>query len=87
MPGQFTSKRTLKMLMQEIPHDRSEDYAAFRRVVKADEAQQITLENQAPGAGGVAAGNQSAERPVRRCACRLFRISTTKQPSTCCSGW
>jgi len=58
--GQFTSKRTLKILAREIPHDRSEDYAAFRRVVKADEAQEISLDNQAPGAG-VVAGNQSAD--------------------------
>jgi tetratricopeptide (TPR) repeat protein len=58
--GQFTSKRTLKLLAREIPHDRSEDYAAFRRVVKADEAQEISLDNQAPGAG-VVAGNQSAD--------------------------
>ncbi len=60
--GQFTSKRTLKTLMLEIPHDRSEDYAAFRRVIKADEAQQISLDNQTPGAGTVGAGdNRSAD--------------------------
>ncbi len=59
--GQFTSKRTLKTLMVEIPHDRSEDYAAFRRVIKADEAQEISLDNQTPGAGTVGgADNRSA---------------------------
>ena len=35
--------RTLKVLKQEIPHDRSEDYAAFLRVIKADEEQEISL--------------------------------------------
>ena len=60
--GQFTSKRTLKLLAREVPHDRSEDYAAFRRVIKADEAQEISLDNQSPGAGGVgAADSRSAD--------------------------
>ena len=59
--GQFTSTRTLKILMHEIPRGRAEDYAAFRRVVEADKAQQITLENQLPGGGTVATENQSAD--------------------------
>ncbi len=53
--GTFTSQRTLKILALEIPHDRSEDFAAFRRVIKADEAQEISLDNQSPGAGSVGA--------------------------------
>jgi tetratricopeptide (TPR) repeat protein/transglutaminase-like putative cysteine protease len=58
--GQFTSHRSLKVMLAEIPQSRSADYAAFRRVVQADEAQEVTLTNQSPGAGGVSAGNQSA---------------------------
>ena len=58
--GQFTSHRTLKVLLAEIPQDRSEDFAAFHRVVRADEAQEVTLTNTSPGAGGVSAGDQSA---------------------------
>jgi len=58
--GQFTSHRTLKVTLAEIPQNRSADFAAFRRVVKADEAQEVTLTNESPGAGGVSAGNQSA---------------------------
>jgi tetratricopeptide (TPR) repeat protein len=57
--GQFTSHRTLKVTLTEIPQNRSEDFAAFRRVVKADEAQEVTLTNESPGAAGAAAGNQS----------------------------
>jgi tetratricopeptide (TPR) repeat protein len=57
--GQFTSTRTAKLLVAEIPQSRSEDYAAFRRVVQADEAQEVTLQNTQPGAtaGG---GSESA---------------------------
>ena len=58
--GQFTSHRTLKVLLAEIPQSRSEDFAAFRRVVRADEAQEVSLTNESPGASGVSAGNQSA---------------------------
>lgn len=59
--GQFTSHRVLKVMTPEIPQSRSEDYAAFRRVIAADEAQQVALTNRAPGAAGVTAGNQSAD--------------------------
>ncbi len=57
--GEFSSKRTVLLVARDIPHDRSEDYAAFRRVVLADEAQEIALQNIQPGAtaGG---GNESA---------------------------
>ncbi len=60
---QFSSTRTLKILVPEIPRTRAEDYAAFRRVVEADKAQAMTLENASPGAGAgtVAADNQSAD--------------------------
>ncbi len=57
--GQFTSKRTAKLLMKEIPQDRSEDYAAFRRVVLADEAQEVTLNNQSPS--GAISGSGTAD--------------------------
>lgn len=57
---QFSSTRTLKILMTEIPRSRAEDYAAFRRVIEADKAQEMPLENQSPGGGSVATDNQSA---------------------------
>jgi tetratricopeptide (TPR) repeat protein len=59
--GQLTSQRMLKVTLAEIPHARSEDFAAFRRVVQADEAQQVTLENQSPAAGAAGGSNQSAD--------------------------
>ena len=58
---QFSSHRTLKIAMAKIPHDRSEDFAAFRRVIKADEAQQVTLTNQSPGSGSTVGENESAK--------------------------
>jgi tetratricopeptide (TPR) repeat protein len=58
--GQLTASRSLKILRSELPDERREDYAAFRRAVAADQAQEITLENKAPGTTGVAS-QQSAE--------------------------
>jgi len=58
----FSSKRTLDLLVGEIPRDRAEDYTAFRRVVIADQAQQLTIDNPQPGAADApAAQNQSAD--------------------------
>ncbi|HZP23901.1 MAG TPA: DUF3857 domain-containing protein [Terriglobales bacterium] len=59
--GHFSSTRTLKMQVLDIPRSRAEDYAAFRRVVEADKLQQITLENRSPGGGAVSSDNQSAD--------------------------
>ena len=57
--NEFTSKRTLKFLVREIPQSRADDYAAFRRVVKSDEAQEVSLENTQPGTAA-AGGSESA---------------------------
>ncbi len=61
--GQLSSLRTLKVAISEIPQSRKEDYAAFRRVVAADEGQQIKLTNQSPETAGApaAGGTQSAD--------------------------
>jgi tetratricopeptide (TPR) repeat protein/transglutaminase-like putative cysteine protease len=58
--GQLTATRTLKLLSAELLVARREDYAAFRRAVAADEAQQILLDNRSPGMAGVSA-NESAD--------------------------
>jgi tetratricopeptide (TPR) repeat protein len=58
--GQLTSDRSLKTNSREVPYARVEDYAAFRRAVIADQAQQISLENKSPGSAGVAV-NESAD--------------------------
>ncbi len=69
--GQLTAIRTLKLLGAELPVARREDYAAFRRAVAADEAQQISLDNRSPGMAGVGANesaddlNESAEQALR----------------------
>ena len=57
--NQFTSVRTSKILMHDIPDSRADDYAAFRRVVVADENQEISLENTEPGTSA-SGGSESA---------------------------
>ncbi len=45
----FTAERAVNLRMREIPAARLRDYAAFRRAVVADEAQQLALENTQQG--------------------------------------
>jgi tetratricopeptide (TPR) repeat protein/transglutaminase-like putative cysteine protease len=47
--GQLVASRTLQTLMTEIPYDRSDDYASFRRTVEADQIQNVILDNKSPG--------------------------------------
>jgi|HubBroStandDraft_6_1064221.scaffolds.fasta_scaffold02408_6 tetratricopeptide (TPR) repeat protein/transglutaminase-like putative cysteine protease len=54
--GQLTAVRKLQVLLTEIPYERREEYAALRRTVEADQAQNITLENKSPGTAGLGAG-------------------------------
>ncbi len=51
--GQLVSSRKLQTTVTEIPYDRRDDYAAFRRTVEADQAQSIALENKSPGTAGL----------------------------------
>ena len=59
--GQLTASRKLKILLTEIPYERREEYAAFRRTVEADQAQSITLDNKSPGTAGLGAGQSADE--------------------------
>jgi len=63
--GQLSCTRTLKILMLEIPRSRAGDYDAFRRVIDADKAQEIILQNQSPGAAGAVGEGQSADELYR----------------------
>ena len=45
----FTAERAVNLRVREIPATRLRDYAAFRRAVVADEAQQLALENTQQG--------------------------------------
>ena len=54
--------------MTKIPGERAEDYAAFLRVIKADEQQQVTLTNQSPGSGSTVGENESAKDLVQSAA-------------------
>ena len=47
-------------MLTEIPYERRDDYAAFRRTVEADQAQSIALDNKSPGTAGLGA-NQSPD--------------------------
>ena len=58
--GQLTDARKLQTLLSEIPYERREEYAAFRRTIEADQAQSVTLENKSPGTAGLGA-NQSPD--------------------------
>ncbi|MFZ1134449.1 MAG: DUF3857 domain-containing protein [Candidatus Korobacteraceae bacterium] len=58
--GQLTATRKLQILMTEIPYDRRDDYAAFKRTVDADQAQVISLDNKSPGTAGLGT-NQSPD--------------------------
>ena len=51
--GQLVASRTLQTLMKEIPYDRSDDYASFRRTIEADQAQSVGLDNKSPGTAGL----------------------------------
>ena len=53
--GQLSAVRKLRTLLSEIPYERREEYAAFRRTIDADQAQNITLDNKSPGAAGLGA--------------------------------
>jgi tetratricopeptide (TPR) repeat protein len=54
--GQLVALRKLKVLLTQIPYERLDDYASFRRTVEADQAQSITLDNKSPGTAGLGAG-------------------------------
>ncbi|HEY4932684.1 MAG TPA: DUF3857 domain-containing protein [Terriglobales bacterium] len=53
--GQLTAVRKLQTLVSEIPYERREEFAAFRRTIDADQAQSVTLENKSPGTAGLGA--------------------------------
>ena len=61
LDNRVVSSRVLKTSVSEIPYDRREDWAAFRRVVDSDQAQVIRLENKSPGASGLAGGTSADE--------------------------
>ncbi len=54
--GQLVALRKLKVLLTQIPYERLDDYASFRRTVEADQAQSITFDNKSPGTAGLGAG-------------------------------
>jgi hypothetical protein len=54
--GQLIATRRMRVVLAEIPYDRREDFASFRRTVEADQAQNIVLENKSPGTAGLGSG-------------------------------
>ncbi|HEY4900512.1 MAG TPA: DUF3857 domain-containing protein [Terriglobales bacterium] len=59
--GRVTATRKLQTLLSEIPYERREEYAAFRRTIEADQAQNVTLENKSPGTAGLGASQSPDE--------------------------
>jgi len=59
--GQLIAARRLQTLLSEIPYERREEYAAFRRTIEADQAQNVTLDNKSPGIAGLGAGQSPDE--------------------------
>jgi len=51
--GQLIVSRMLQTHATEIPYERRDDYAAFRRTVEADQSQSVMLDNKAPGTAGL----------------------------------
>ena len=56
----LSAERVVSIRKSELPMDRSQDYAAFVRVVRADAKQTLALETSAPIAAAPAASNLSA---------------------------
>jgi tetratricopeptide (TPR) repeat protein len=56
---QLIINRALRVAVPEIPYDRREDWAAFRRVVESDQAQVVRLENKSPGTAGLGAATSA----------------------------
>jgi len=51
--GRLLALRRMQVKMTEIPYERRDDYAAFRRTVEADQQQSIALDNKSPGTAGL----------------------------------
>ena len=84
--GQLTASRKLQVLLTEIPYERRDDYAAFRRTIEADQAQSITLDNKAPGTAGLGA-NQSPDDLFDSATAGRETTTTSRWPSNCLSAW
>ncbi|HXZ79213.1 MAG TPA: DUF3857 domain-containing protein [Terriglobales bacterium] len=52
----ITAERTLRLLRREIPRQRLDDYAAFRRVIESDQGQLVSLETSLAGASQLPQG-------------------------------
>jgi tetratricopeptide (TPR) repeat protein len=59
--NQLEAMRVFRIVEREIPVDRREDWAAFRRVVESDQSQIIHLDNKSPGASGLTGGSSAKE--------------------------
>ena len=51
--GQLIVLRMMQTRVTELPYERRDDYAAFRRTVEADQLQSVMLDNKAPGTAGL----------------------------------
>lgn len=76
----FTAERTLKLRARSLPADRSGDYAAFRRVVLADDEQTLALDLPASSSTLANSGLKAAD--LNRSAYEALRAGNHAQAAT-----
>jgi tetratricopeptide (TPR) repeat protein/transglutaminase-like putative cysteine protease len=76
----FTAERTLKLRARSLPADRSGDYAAFRRVVVADDEQALALE--VPASSSTLANSDLKAADLNRSAYEALRAGNHAQAAT-----
>jgi tetratricopeptide (TPR) repeat protein len=76
----FTAERTLKLRARTLPSDRAGDYAAFRRVVAADDEQKLALD--VPATSSTLAGSDLKASDLSRSAYDALRAGNYSQALT-----
>lgn len=76
----FTAERTLKLRARTLPADRSGDYAAFRRVVVADDEQTLALD--IPASASTLANSDLKAADLNRSAYEALRAGNYAQAVT-----
>jgi tetratricopeptide (TPR) repeat protein len=76
----FTAERTLKLRARTLPSDRAGDYAAFRRVVVADDEQKLALD--LPASSSALASSDLKAADLNRSAYEALRAGNYAQAAT-----
>jgi tetratricopeptide (TPR) repeat protein len=76
----FTAERTLQLRARTLPSERAGDYAAFRRVVVADDEQKLALD--VPANSSTLAGSDLKAADLSRSAYEALRAGNYSQAAT-----